>query len=108
MRALLVAVVSGLALGTAACGTGSTEASERARAALTTAPATTLAPTTTTTPPPCATPESPPALTPLPPSDEASHADAFVKELLDRPSQKLIVAVDENTLGLASRETSDR
>jgi polar amino acid transport system substrate-binding protein len=106
MRALLVAVLGGLALGTAACGTGSPEASERARAALPTAPTTTLSPTTTTRPGPCVSPESPPALTPLPTSDEAASADPFLRELLDRPSQKLVVGVDENTLGLASRDTT--
>jgi polar amino acid transport system substrate-binding protein len=106
MRALLVAVVGGLALGTAACGTGSTEASERARAALTTAPTTTptTAPPPTTTVP-CDPPQSPPPLTPLPTGDEAALADAFMKELRDRASQKLVVGVDESTLGLASRDT---
>ena len=109
-RAPLLVLVGALALGAAACGTGSTAVSERAGAALT---APTVAPsssTTTTTDPGqhCVTPESPPALSPVPSQAEAS-SDPFMKSVFDRKEKNLVVAVDENTPGLSARnpETSD-
>jgi polar amino acid transport system substrate-binding protein len=103
MRAPLVALVGVLALGVGACGTASTEASDRAGAALTTRPPTTLAPTTTTKPKRCdEIPPSPAALSPLPGREEAS-THAFMKKLYERKEQKLVVAVDEDTRRLSSR-----
>ena len=104
MRAPVIAVVSVLALGAAACGTGSTDTSERAGGALTTMPSsTTFAPTTTTTPPPCeVTPPSPPALSPIP-GEQLASTDRFMQKLYERDEKKLIVAVDENTRHLSSR-----
>lgn len=96
----------GMAALLGACGAGSTAATDRSVDAL--SATTTAAPATTTQPEvECSDPTaSYAALSPLPTTVEV-QGDAFMRTLLDR--QRLIVAVDENTQGLASRdpETGD-
>ena len=101
MRAALLVLVGAIAAVLAACGTGDTETSERSLAALT-APSTSA--TTTTTAPKCVdVPPRPPTLPAVPSRDEAAAADEFMRNLEHRTNQQLVVAVDENTVGLSSR-----
>ena len=102
-RALAVGIaVLGAAIGVAGCGTGSTEPLDRAFGALETPASTT---TTTTAPPPvppCGDPRSYPPFAPLP-GTQSLAADPAMSPIIERG--KLRVAVDENTEGLASRDS---
>ncbi len=103
-RALAAGIaVLGSAIALAACGTGSTEPLGRAFGAL---DAPTSSTTTTAAPSPapaCGDPRaSYPAFAPLP-STQALAADPAMGPIIERG--KLVVAVDENTEGLASRDS---
>jgi polar amino acid transport system substrate-binding protein len=103
-RALAASLaVLGSAIGLAACGTGSTEAGDRALGVLSSPPTST---TTTTAAPPspsCGDPwASYPALSPLP-ARETLADDPAIARIIRRG--RLVVAVDENTEGLASRNS---
>jgi polar amino acid transport system substrate-binding protein len=100
---LLPAVCLTLALGATACGVDSDEATRRALPPLTRPPTTTAPATTTTTTPECGETASYPALPSVPNPAEAKAADPFIAAILERPSGKLVVAVDENTKYLAAR-----
>ena len=91
----------GIAALLGACGAGSTATTDRSVDAL--SAATTAAPATTTQPKvECSNPTaSYEARSPLPATVDAQR-DTFMRELLAR--QRLTVAVDENTQGLASRD----
>jgi len=106
-RALAASIAMlGSAIGVAACGTGSTDPSDRAVRAVAATP--TSSATTTTLaapPPPCGDPRaSYPALSPLPAA--ATLADPVIRRVRERG--KLVVAVDENTEGLAARNSGGR
>jgi polar amino acid transport system substrate-binding protein len=108
-RALAASIaVLGSAIGVAACGTGGGGPSDRAVRALSdfTTSSTTTTASASTPPPPCGDPRaSYPALAPLPPADTL-RADPVLGEILRRG--KLVVAVDENTEGLAARDSDGR
>ena len=103
-RALVAGIaVLGSAIGIAACGTGSPEPLERAFGALNTPASTTTTTTAPPPPPPCGDPRaSYPPFAPLP-GTQALAADPAMSPIIERG--KLRVAVDENTKGLASRDS---
>jgi len=103
-----VAVLGSL-VGVAACGTADTDASDRAIRALAGSTATSTPATTTTvaaSPSSCGDPRvSSPALAPLP-AAQTLAGDPAIGRILARG--RLVVAVDENTEGLASRDSTGR
>jgi polar amino acid transport system substrate-binding protein len=103
-RTLLpVLVAFALMFGVVACGAGSNDATGRATDALTPPPTTTAPPATTARANhSCDATASYPPLAPLPSTAQTQTADAVMRDLVDRG--KLVVAVDENTQGLASRD----
>jgi polar amino acid transport system substrate-binding protein len=103
-RALAAGIaVLGAAIGVAGCGTGSTEPLDRAFGALDTPASTTTTTTARSPAPACGDPRaSYPAFAPLP-GTEALAADPAMGPIIKRG--RLVVAVDENTEGLASRNS---
>jgi polar amino acid transport system substrate-binding protein len=103
-RVLAVSIaVLGSAIGVAACGAGSDEMSHRALSALTTPPSSSTTTTVPKPPTPCDDSlASYPALAPLPPAKTLAD-DPTMGKILARG--KVVVAVDENTEGLASRDS---
>jgi polar amino acid transport system substrate-binding protein len=101
-RALAAGIaVLASAVGIAACGTASSEPSQRAVSAVTDSPTSTTTTAVASPTPPCGDPRaSYPPLTP-PPAAQTLAGDPAIGKILDH--EKLVVAVDENTEGLASR-----
>lgn len=95
--------VLGSAIGIAACGAASTESTDRALHALTAPPASSTTTTVSSPTLPCGDPRaSYPPLAPLPAAATLA-GDPAIGAILRRG--KLVVAVDENTEGLASRDS---
>ena len=103
-RALAAGIaVLGAAIGVAGCGTGSTEPLDRAFGALDTPSSTTTTTAAPSSAPACGDPRaSYPPFAPLP-GTEALAADPAMGPIIKRG--RLVVAVDENTKGLASRDS---
>jgi polar amino acid transport system substrate-binding protein len=98
-RAVAVGItVLGSALAFAACGTGSDEPTGRALSPLTAPPT-----STTTTAPAASSPDCGDPRKSYPPLASMPADDPAINKILER--QKLVVAVDENTEGLASRNS---